>query len=125
MSYSCSPEITNAAIDKAVEDGQVVVGSKPDLLLLDLDGPLAVSIYEARLKRLGNNLGAIEIDRWQSKTPGNMHVVVKLDRPVSALGRIALQACLGSDHTREFLAVLLVMQGLPEPSSLFKPKSEQ
>ncbi len=119
--YGCSPEIRAAAIAAAQLDGLDVIHPTPRQLFLDIDGPAAMIQYQNTLNRLGNNLGAKESARWPSKTEGHFHVIVGLDRDLPAELRLVLQACLGSDPIREFLAVGLMLQGVEEPSVLFRP----
>lgn len=120
--YGCSPAITTAVVADAAMSGLDVFSSSPDTLLLDLDNADSVTRYESMLPLLKANIGAEEVDRWPSKTVGHFHAIVKIDRPIPAAMRLVLQSCLGSDPVREFLAVLLLLQGLDEPSFLFRPK---
>ncbi len=57
-----------------------------------------------------------------SKSGDGQHVWIKLMRPLTAPERIALQACLGSDASRELLSLAGVWAGKQRPIVLFRPK---
>jgi hypothetical protein len=125
--YHVSPEKRENAIKSAKEAGFEVIQSAPNLLLLDFDVP-----YAGDQKKYYNPevmdiiLQYVEthaVESWASKS-GNTHVLVTLGKELPAHHRIALQAALGSDPKREALSVLRLMNGIEEPSLLFKPKAK-
>ena len=108
------------AIAKAVSDGFEVVPSDDRTLLLDLDDKSAEAEYERMLPIVQQHLPLVETGRWNSKS-GGLHVKLNIGEALPAADRLLLQACLGSDGTREFLSLLRVHQGYQNPSLLFKP----
>lgn len=54
----------------------------------------------------------------------NMHITIKLTEPMSSWKRIALQAILGSDLTREAFNFLRVDAEIEEPIGFFEPKKK-
>ena len=60
-------------------------------------------------------------ERHPSKSGGRkQHITVRLGRAVSNLERIALQAVLGSDRSREALSLLSHFAGHPHPTMFFE-----
>lgn len=104
--------------EQAKKDGFTIIHPAPDRLLLDLDTPESQERYAQLFPVVqGYFEGAIEENRWLSKSGIGMHVVVKLPFHIDMPSRIALQAALGSDPKREILSIGY----LHSPSVLFKP----
>jgi hypothetical protein len=124
--------VTHAA-KQALENGFEVVYGDDEHLLLDFDNEAGLQTeppfdapeqYYKQLEVLNaNGFYCHEEGRWSSKRFG-LHVVVKLDNfSLEPLGRLALQAAMGSDPKRELLGVLRVLHHVEEPCMLFKPGS--
>jgi hypothetical protein len=95
---------------------------KPDdqTLQLDFDSEEA---YETFLNRgLPSLIGFIGIDRvlWTESMSGNKHVTIKLSESMPITERIAFQAALGSDPTRELLALIGDREGKRIPVCFFE-----
>ncbi len=110
----------DAAVAKATAAGFEIVPSNDSTLLLDLDDKLAETRYASMLPIVQQHLPIIETGRWSSKS-GGLHVKLNVGEALPASDRLLLQACLGSDGTREFLSLLRVRNGNQHPSLLFKP----
>jgi len=117
--YEDSTEVAKARAEES-GDFQVIVGD--DLhLLLDLD----TASDERHFERYVTSIHALGIkvisrEEWTSKG-GGMHVLLRMETPIRE--RIAIQALLGSDRKREFLAMAGVITREAEyPVMLFKPR---
>lgn len=101
-----------------------VIRTRPDILLLDLDCETAHAQYKRNLSLLHKHFGLVEVDTYLSKSmkENHWHVVVKCD-PCDITTRIALQLALGSDYRREGMALMMVKDGIDNPSFLYKPKA--
>jgi hypothetical protein len=118
---------------KARREGFRVVRSNHTTLLLDLDGPEALEVYESRKAFFFESFPGREVARWASKSKG-WHVVISLDTGYGFGLRSAFQAGLGSDGKRELHNVthwLRAMEedvGAPEnyhPHTLFQPANAE
>lgn len=79
---------------------------KSNQLFVDIDSEESVDTLNTAIAKLERNLGwDIQVDIQESKS-GHPHYHAVVDLPVvlDNYQRIALQACLGSDRTRELLA---------------------
>jgi len=101
-----------------------VIRTRPDILLLDLDCETAHTQYKRNLSLLQKHFGLVEVDSYRSKSmkENHWHVVVKCD-PCDITTRIALQLALGSDYRREGMALMMIQDGIENPSFLYKPKA--
>jgi hypothetical protein len=101
-----------------------VIRTRPDILLLDLDSETAHAQYKRNLSLLQKHFGLVEVDTYRSKSmkENHWHVVVKCD-PCDITTRIALQLALGSDYRREGMALMMIQDGIENPSFLYKPKA--
>lgn len=99
-----------------------IVEPKPNQLQLDLDGARAVRRY-GMLYGILRKQGLAK--RWQekiipSKRVNHVHVIVTLPRRINNLERVALQAILGSDITREAFNYCRVKKRNKYPIVLFE-----
>lgn len=108
------------AIANAEAAGQTVVFSDSQTILLDLDNADSQFMYERVLPIIQRHIPITEDERWASKS-GNLHVKLILAEPLPVMERILIQSALGSDPVREFLTMLRVQEGNPNPSMLFRP----
>lgn len=127
MNYrdSLTPRKFREEAARATDDGFEIIVSDGTLLLLDLDDDAALSEYERRRDILLRSIPEViigETSRWCSKSGKGWHVIVALNGKVGPARRIALQAALGSDWLRESLSIARLLNGIDEPSRLFKPK---
>lgn len=94
-------------------------------LYIDIDDRDDLAVLAKVMGLLEHNGYVVEeVKRTVSKS-GNTHVYLRFPNPLQNIERIALQACLGSDRTREALAVLRCMAGNPRPSVFFELKPGQ
>ena len=119
-------EIDAAAFEEAgataIADGFEIVQAFSNQLLLDLDSIEAQERYDLMIPLIRSNFGVLEVEQWPSKTPGHWHRRITLAEPdLTVSQRIALQAVLGSDPSREALNVKRMLMGIEDPNRLFRP----
>lgn len=114
----------DVALARAEEEGYEIVYPKDDELLIDLDSKEQHDKFYRDLSLLQSYFVAYVTKDAPSKTPGHRHVTVKVDRPLTILERIALQAALGSDNRREIHSLIDHFNGLDRPSLFFERKDE-
>lgn len=118
---SIAPNYDEASA-KATADGFTVYRSEPSVLLLDLDTEASVKQYAKVRPVLEQTITVLEEERWASKS-GNLHIRLVLEGNLEPLHRFALQAALGSDGVREALSIAYLLEGVEEPSLLFRPNN--
>jgi hypothetical protein len=112
----------NAAIAEAESKGFAIVRGDSRTLLLDLDTADDIKHFARVHGALKSFLKFTIVERWPSKSGAGEHVVIKIDRDLSAMERVLLQACLGSDRLHEMLSLATgLWQGNTEPTVLFRP----
>lgn len=118
-------------INKGKEHGCETFFADPDELFLDLDRMhIPTELDEPILRFMEcinqvNGQSAILANYpmlYTTSRNGNKHLYIRLARPTPELVRIALQACLGSDPTREFLAAMQSEAGMEAAVALFERK---
>jgi hypothetical protein len=92
-------------------------------LQLDLDSDEAYLQWRKYEGRMRAHYGMESFEETLSRN-GNRHVYIKLQNALKAPERIALQACLGSDPTREFLSLKRWLNNDPNPILLFETKQK-
>lgn len=110
----------DAAFAKAVKAGLIVQYPAPNELFLDIDSESDFKECCKRMKKFAEALGISRASYARSKSK-NFHVYVEMKEEVelSNIGRIALQAVLGSDHKREALSLVTVSAGCERPTVFF------
>lgn len=111
----------DAAILQGRLDGFAVERADDYSLLLDIDTPHAMAQYERVLPLVSEHFGAVEKERWASKS-GNTHIRVHLPCALPWHMRYALESALGSDGVRSVLALRQMLNGCDEASMLFRPQ---
>lgn len=100
-------------------------------LLLDLDTPEARALLDLQLERFnqceaqfrGEGLARIA-EEWTSRSGVGKHVIVRMPFGMrDESERVLYQALFGSDIKRELYNVMRVLKDLPNPNTLFRPKS--
>lgn len=116
-------EQTYDRMRQAEERGCKVIEPDAFTLLLDIDSEDALKQFN-KLRPLIDELFFIRsIDRWTSNSgEGHYHLQVTLDTLLDPAARIALQAALGSDPTREILGIKRIKLSIDYPTLLFQPK---
>lgn len=109
-------------LEIAKNEGLVAFLPRENELFVDLDcGQCAVNEKVQDILRSEQLVSDVFLTRSRS---GNTHVYVRLTHPVSEVERIALQAALGSDPTREALSMAYHFKAL-EPTTVFFETPEQ
>jgi hypothetical protein len=117
-------------IQKATEQGQMLVAPAPNQLFIDIDNEADLANYQALVDILEVGMGKLHVEVFQSKSStgvnANRHIVITLPRRVTPIERIAYQACLGSDRKRELLSLLCVEAGHLLPTVFYRdpPKAD-
>jgi hypothetical protein len=107
-----------SAREKATSLGLVVVFPEPHELFVDIDSKAAMKRF---CRAIGRLPGVTYLVRPSpSGRPGRFHIVVTMPGPVGAMERIALQAMLGSDPTRELLSWMRTLRGITQPTLFFE-----
>jgi|SRR6185312_8516346 len=114
-------------LEKAESDaekkGRVVVKPRARELFLDIDSAEAWEFFLERVAKLREHVPLTYVVRPSpSGKPGRQHVVVTLERAVSPIERIALQAVLGSDLMRELLSYIRYARNDEAPTLFFETK---
>ncbi len=111
-------------LERATSLSCELVVPRPDQLLLDIDTPAQMQLFQSMRSRFTGKLPhtpkIIGMVEWRSRN-GNTHVLVDLDRHIQPLQRVLFEALLGSDPGRALAAQAAVMMGSPQPSVLFRP----
>ena len=98
--------------------GRVVVPESDDELQIDIDGPECLTRFNSVFPMLADKLGAFVIDRHSSRSgPPHEHITLAVNRPLSELERVALQAIAGSDPRRELFGFLRIASGVEMPTA--------
>lgn len=114
------------AIRSAKEKDCVIEFSHDRVLQLDIDSDGAYDKFFTQLQMLFR-YGVVDSDSYQVRysRSGNRHVTIDLRNPLPVRERIFLQALLGSDITREALAMIrLKTEAMENPVLLFRPKND-
>ncbi len=109
-----SPEV------EADELGLNVVYPEDDQLLLDIDSDEDAAWLEKMLDVLRENGVELRVEKTTTSKSGNHHVYIRIDRDLTPIERVALQACLGSDRKRELLSTLRIWYTNRAPTVLFE-----
>jgi hypothetical protein len=92
---------------KAAAKGCFVQYADDHTLQLDIDNSEDFEFFLKQVKILREHVDYLpEEFSMLLSSGGNRHIIIKLKRPIEARERILLQACLGSDRTRELLSYL-------------------
>lgn len=109
------------AVEFAKQEGLSVHLPRDDELFLDIDSPILPQRLRDCLKEMREVIDeGITAEATRSKS-NNWHVRIRFPGSFfTHTERIAWQACLGSDQTREWLALLRVETGVQHPSMFFE-----
>lgn len=99
--------------------GLVLVLPEPDQIFIDLDDRQDRKVLDAMLETLTCNGIAVWVEKETKSQGGNAHVYLRFPTPLNPITRIALQACLGSDRTRELLSLLRIFKKMDRPPTAF------
>ncbi len=124
LKYELAFPNSQRAVDEAAKLGLDVVYPKDNELQLDIDNDESFAQFE-KLRDVVNhywNILDVEIHPSKSGLP-KRHVTITTNTTLNVLDRILIQACLGSDRTRELLNYLQVLNGDAHPVLFLELKS--
>ncbi len=107
---------------KDVPENCVVVYPKHNELQIDCDTPESLDVATKAVKIMNINGLKATVESIKPSKSGNWHMTITVDRKLTNIERIALQACCGSDTVRELLSALRVFQGKTDPTLFFELK---
>lgn len=108
--------------EAAVRKGCVCVYPTKNQLQIDIDGFEALGRFHFAHGLLLPGTTYLQAPS-PSGTAGRYHITVTLDRELTALERIGLQALLGSDPAREALSYAAALAGVERPTVFFEKKA--
>lgn len=98
--------------------GGRIVEPRQDEIQIDIDSEAAAARFADIFGMLADRVGAYVVDRHHSRSgPPHEHITLAVDRQLSNLERIALQAIAGSDPRRELFGFLRVIAGVDMPTA--------
>src|SRR6266496_2427089 len=116
---------SKSAYAEAKADGLEVRLPADNELFLDFDTEEALHVFYAVKPVFERYFGITNIKQWASRSGlPKRHMVVTLDRIVTPVVRIALQACLGSDRIRELLGLARIDAGDRHPTLFLEKKND-
>ena len=128
-----TPEYTDVftyekSLQAALDNNLDVILPEPNQLFIDIDTEKDYEEYRFNMELIEIHLPYLidDVEERPSKSglPGR-HVTLTLERDVTDLERIGLQAILGSDRKREMLSWLSAGQGHQHPTLFFEKKQDQ
>lgn len=133
MKDNTPPEYTEVftyakSLRKAAESNLDVVIPEPNQLFIDIDNEEDFRQYAFNVTLLNLHLPdfIVDVEIKVSKSGGlGRHITVTVDKYLTDIERIGLQAMLGSDRKREMLSWLSAGQGHEHPTLFFEKKPEQ
>lgn len=110
------------AVEQAEKSGLSIVFPASNELQLDIDDWAGLGVLADLTPLLEKHWGPVTRREHTSKSdnPKKRHVTLTLEKPLTDLERIALQACLGSDRKRELLSLVRVKIGDPHPTLFYE-----
>jgi hypothetical protein len=115
-----------AALELAAKEGLSVVYPKSNELQVDVDNDQSYLFFIKQRDTLGWMLGIESITENPSKSGlPRRHITVRLKKSVTALERLCLQACLGSDRVRETLGYARHKNGESNPTLFFEKRETE
>lgn len=121
-------------ITRKLAEGYGIYYPEEGEILIDIDNEDDKNHFWMTLDRVQEELSRtgkvseselpLEVQSWDSKTPGHKHFIVKLPWRLNTYERIALQAVFGSDRVKELLSIFRSWAGDIYPTLLAKPPEE-
>lgn len=102
------------ALDLASEAGHLVIYGDAYTLLLDIDSDYDLGRALGQIKRFRERLGINHINMTKSASGTNVHLYVRLSKPMDRRERLFWQVALSSDCIRGALDWLWMQGGHPE-----------
>lgn len=111
----------------AAQRGQVVILPGPREVFVDVDTDEDYAVLQAQIERLRSNGFAIAVTKEHPSASGlpHRHVYLEVNTDLTPLERVALQAALGSDRTRELLSLLRIwLHPHRAPTTFFEDRED-
>ena len=125
LRYELAFPNSQRAIDEAKKLNLDVVFPADNQLQLDIDNDESMAQFEKLRDVIEHYWGIGNVETHPSKSGlPKRHVTVTMQSKLDVLDRILIQACLGSDRTRELLSYLQVRNGDKHPVLFLELKSE-
>lgn len=116
LKYELAFPNSQRAIDEAENLGLAIVFPKDNQLQLDIDNDEAMEQFEKLRDVVEHHFGITDVEVHPSKSGlPKRHVTITMPTNMATRDRILIQACLGSDRTRELLSYLQVLNGDAHP----------
>ena len=117
-----NPNSQNALNLAKLQDLEVKFPANNELFI-DIDNEHSFQLFQKQLDIIRKYIGVVDDQSTISRhgLPGR-HITLTLDRTVTELERIALQACLGSDRVRELLGFIQNDIEDPHPTLFLEKK---
>ena len=105
-------------ISRVEKEGRAIVMPGSNELFIDIDSEEDYDRFQAGLSTLQTEHPKVIVTRESPSKEGHphCHIVVSMPFELSFLHRIAYQAALGSDNTREILSIFRAEKGDPWPT---------
>lgn len=116
---------SDGAFEQAERDGNLeVILPAANELQIDIDNEDNEQFFHQNLPKVSEYVGVYTWEEGPSRSgePERKHITVKLNRDVTPLERILLQAVLGSDLRRELLSYCRWTIDDPHPTLFFEKK---
>lgn len=115
-----------SAIAGAAASGEVVLFPAVNELFIDIDSEEAMHLFTVNITKVDEYVGVLDTEVVPSRSGPveRSHITVRLEREVTDMERILLQAVLGSDLRRELLSYCRITMDDPHPT-LFLEKGLQ
>lgn len=115
----------NAVYERAEALGVHVILPPPNVLTVDLDNDTSKAVYDENIGILLNQEPEfVERTVVTTSRNGNQHMYIQLNRVVTELERLGLQAMLGSDPKREILGHARLQHGIEPVSVMFETEDQ-
>ena len=121
---SCLEKKSEDAIKWAKENDLIVLFPKDNQLFLDIDNNEDRNVFNRNRELVDEVYGIVDVQERSSRSKGHVHLIVNLRVSVTPLGRIALQAILGSDRRREAHSLRRLEDGEARPTLFFEKPIE-
>lgn len=102
-------ETVQEYIERMQKAGYKILVPEPNQLFIDIDTKEQLKQYLSEIERFRDEYTVKEIKQTPSRRKADgFHITVTLDREITNIERIVLQAILGSDPRRELLGLFRI-----------------
>ena len=111
------PETRQQYVSRMEKEGFEIVTPNSTELFIDIDSKTDFNRFNIAFGRLKQEYAPVTaISTFSKKGDPHRHIIVTLPFEITSMQRIALQAVLGSDLTREMLSIFRCFGGDPVPT---------